>query len=135
MNYLSQANWMAILVATIVGFVLGAVWFSPVLFSNKWMAALGKTKEEMGSQVPAIALSFVVTLATAIALAVLLAIMPLTTTPGAFRLGLMLGVVFYALATLSDHAFTGWSRTIWWIQAGYHVVQTAIMAVIIAAWR
>ncbi|MEO6526472.1 MAG: DUF1761 domain-containing protein [Gemmatimonadaceae bacterium] len=139
MKYLSDVNWIAVLVATVVGFVLGALWFSPLLFSNRWMAALGKSKEELGKSGPALgpalALSFAVTFITALALAVLLVIMPLTTTLGALRLGLMLGVVFYALATATDYVYTGWPRTIYWIQASYHVLMIAIMAVIIAAWR
>jgi hypothetical protein len=135
MRYLSQVHWIAVLVATIVGFLLGGLWFSPVLFSNRWMAALGKSKEQLGKPGPALVLSFVVTLVTATALAVLLVIMPLTTTLGAMRLGLMIGVVFYALATASDYAYTGWPRTIYWIQASYHVLMIAVMATIIAAWR
>jgi hypothetical protein len=135
MRYLSQVHWIAVLVATIVGFLLGGLWFSPVLFSNRWMAALGKSKEQLGKPGLALVLSFVVTLVTATALAVLLVIMPLTTTLGALRLGLMIGVVFYALATASDYAYTGWPRTIYWIQASYHVLMIAVMATIIAAWR
>ena len=135
MRYLSHLNWIAILVATIVGFLLGGLWFSPLLFANRWTAALGKSKEQMGKPGPALALSFVVTLITAIALAMLLFVMPLTTTLGALRLGLTIGIVFYALATASDYAYTGWPRTIYWIQASYHVLMIAVMAVIIAAWR
>jgi hypothetical protein len=135
MRYLSELNWIAILVATVAGFLLGGLWFSPLLFSKRWMAALGKSKEEMGKPGPALALSFAVTLLTAIALGVLLTIMPLTTTPGALRLGLTIGIVFYALATASDYAYTGWPRTIYWIQASYHVLMIALMTVIIAAMR
>jgi hypothetical protein len=135
MRYLTHVHWIAVLVATLVGFLLGGLWFSPALFSNRWMAALGKSKEQLGKPGPALVLSFVVTLVTATALAVLLVIMPLTTTLGAMRLGLMIGVVFYALATASDYAYTGWPRTIYWIQASYHVLMIAVMATIIAAWR
>lgn len=135
MRYLADLNWIAILVATVVGFALGGLWFSPVMFANRWMTALGKSKETLGSPGPGLALSFVSTLATAIALALLLHVMPLTTTLGALRLGLMIGVVFYALHVASDYAYTGWPRTVFWIQAGYHVLMIALMAVIIAAWR
>ena len=135
MRYLSEINWVAVLVATIAGFLLGGLWFSPVMFSGRWMAALGKSKEQLGKPGPALMLSFVVTLCTAIALAVLLRIMPLTTNVGALRLGLTIGVVFYALATASDYAYTGWPRTIYWIQASYHVVMIALMTVIIAVMR
>jgi hypothetical protein len=134
MKYLMALNWITVLVATLVGFVLGGLWFSPLLFANKWMAALGKTKEQLGKPGPALALSFLVTFVTATTLGVLLRIMPMTTTPGAFRLGLTIGIVFYALATAADYAYTGWPRTIWWIQASYHVLMIAVMAVILSLW-
>jgi hypothetical protein len=136
MKYLSELNWISILIATVVGFLLGGLWFSPLLFSNKWRAAMGQVKEETGGSMgPALALSFVVTFATATGLALLLDLMPLTTTLGALRLGLTVGIVFYALNTASDFAFTGWPRTVYWIQASYHVLQIAIMSLIVAYWR
>jgi len=33
----------AILAAALAGIVIGAAWYSPLLFGNAWMSALGKT--------------------------------------------------------------------------------------------
>ena len=41
MSVLSELNWLAILAATIAGFVIGGLWYGP-LFGNAWVAALGK---------------------------------------------------------------------------------------------
>ena len=51
-QFLSTANWLAILIAAVAYFALGSVWFS-VLFGKQWMALNGipeptpEKKEEM----------------------------------------------------------------------------------------
>ena len=40
-------NYLAVLVVAAVAFGLGALWYSPVLFAKPWMAAIGKTAEEI----------------------------------------------------------------------------------------
>ncbi|NBC66602.1 MAG: DUF1761 family protein, partial [Bacteroidetes bacterium] len=34
---LASLNWLSIIAATVVYFILGALWYSPVLFGNIWM--------------------------------------------------------------------------------------------------
>ena len=40
-------NWLAILVAGISAFVLGGVWYSPLLFGNAWMRENKLTMEDV----------------------------------------------------------------------------------------
>ena len=40
-------NYWAVIVAAVAYFVLGALWYSPVLFGNAWMRSIGKTKEQV----------------------------------------------------------------------------------------
>jgi len=40
-------NYLAVLVATVVNFVLGGLWYSPLLFGKKWMALMNVTEEEI----------------------------------------------------------------------------------------
>ena len=46
-------NAWAILAATVAGMVIGAAWYSPLLFGKAWLTALGKTEEELVSPGPA----------------------------------------------------------------------------------
>jgi hypothetical protein len=135
MNAIGHLNWLAILVATVVAFLLGGLWFSPVLFANQWVAALGKTKEEMGKPGPAMAMSFLTTLITAISISILVHVLNALTMSGGVRLGLLLGIGIYATGTASDYAFTNWPRKLFLIQASYHVIMLVVMTAIIAAWR
>ena len=43
-------NWLAILVAAIVIFALGGLWYSPILFAKRWIALQGRTEEQMRAQ-------------------------------------------------------------------------------------
>lgn len=36
LDALGQINWLAVIVATIVYFALGALWYSPVAFGKPW---------------------------------------------------------------------------------------------------
>ncbi len=40
-------NVTAILVATVSGFVVGGLWYSPLLFGNAWMRAAGISEEQV----------------------------------------------------------------------------------------
>src|SRR5213594_387744 len=44
---LNGINWIAVIVAGIVAWVIGAVWYSPPVFGKRWMALLGM-KVEVG---------------------------------------------------------------------------------------
>ena len=46
-------NYLAVLVAGIVIFVLGGLWYSPVLFAKRWIALQGRTEEQMRAQAAA----------------------------------------------------------------------------------
>src|SRR2546429_1680867 len=43
----ANVNILAVIVAAVATFVLGAVWYSPVLFAKQWMQAHGYTPEQL----------------------------------------------------------------------------------------
>ena len=50
---LPPINYLAVLVAGIVIFVLGGLWYSPVLFAKRWIALQGRTVEQERAQAAA----------------------------------------------------------------------------------
>lgn len=42
-------DWVGVVVATVAAMVIGGVWYGP-LFGNRWMALIGKTKQELQAQ-------------------------------------------------------------------------------------
>jgi len=45
-------NWIAIIVAAIVNFALGYVWYRPEVLGKRWSALTGKKMEDMGQAGP-----------------------------------------------------------------------------------
>ena len=43
---MGELNWLVVLLATVVPFVLGAVWYGPLL-GKRWMAGAGMTEEKV----------------------------------------------------------------------------------------
>ena len=43
----ADINWLAVVAAAFVPMVLGALWYSPVLFASRWMRAVGRAPEDL----------------------------------------------------------------------------------------
>ena len=126
-------NWWAVLVATVLAFVLGGVWYGP-LFGKAWMDALGVTEEEIEPSPRPFIISFFTALLTAIVLAWLIVVTGMTGLAGGALLGLITGIGFIATAMASDSAFCGWSLKLFLIQSGYRVLYSIIMGAVLGAW-
>ena len=126
-------NWWAILVATAAAFALGYVWYGPV-FGKAWLAALGKTEDEIQPSPTPFVVSFVAALATCIVVAALMGGLGMKGVANGAVLGLVTGVGFIAASMASDTAFCGWGWQLWAIQAGYRVTYSIVMGAIIGAW-
>jgi hypothetical protein len=72
---LGDVNWLAVIVAALIYFALGALWYSPVFLGKPWMRATGIEMEDTeGGPGPAIYLApFVGYLISAIATGMLAA--------------------------------------------------------------
>ncbi len=131
---LGMLNWWAILVATVLAFVLGGIWYGPV-FGKAWMHALGKTEDDIEPSASPFVVNFFTALLTAIVLAWLVQALAITTFAAGAVLGLVTGIAFIATAMASDSAFCGWSMKLFLIQSGYRVLYSIIMGALLGGWQ
>lgn len=124
-------NFVGVIVAAISGMALGALWYSPVLFGNAWMEAVGLTEENPGSATTPMIGSMVASVVTAFALAWIISMTGVSEISGAVLLGLITGGGLVFTAMLSDNLFCGWGFKLLWIQTGYRVLTIVIMCVVI----
>lgn len=138
---LGSLNWLAVIVATVVYFILGAVWFAPQTpIGRAWMSASGYVSPTTGRSasnlfylLPAVT-CFVAVLATAL---LARATGTDTATEGVV-LGLVVGIGYAVTMQLATAAFEFSKPRQWtWgvIDAGYHALGLLIAAVILAIWR
>lgn len=126
-------NWWAILVATAAAFALGGLWYGPLL-GKAWLAALGKTEDDIKPSPEPFVVSAVAALATCVVVAALMNGLDLTGLGSGLVFGFITGVGFIAAAMASDTAFCGWGWRLWTIQAGYRVAYSVLMGGIIGVW-
>ena len=130
---LAHVNWLAVLVAALVGFALGGLWYGP-LFGRVWAQETGMTKERAKTaNMPKIYLTvLLLNLITATSLAMFIGAGDLSF--GAFA-GFMTGASFVATSMAVIYLFEMRSLRLWWINAGFMVVFFTLMGVILGAWH
>lgn len=137
-------NYLAVLAAAVVMFVLGGLWYSPVLFAKKWLALQGRTEEQERAQAAAANMplmytsAFACSLITAIIMAHILAhmasIMPTGAVHGGF-FGFMAWLGFAAPTSYATALFSGKPKQLWLIDSMYNLVSFVLAGLILAAWR
>ena len=133
MELFAELNWWAILVVTVVAFMLGFIWYGPV-FGKAWLNALGKTEDEIQPSPTPFLITIVTTLITSIVMAVLVHLLAIDNWMLGALLGAAVGVGFIAASNASDTAFCRWSWNLFAIQSSYRVVYSIVMGVILAIW-
>jgi len=129
-------NWLAVLAAGISTFVIGGLWYSPVVFGRIWMSANNFTQEDLnrGNLVKIFGLSFVFALVMSANLAAFLADSKTTAAWGAtagFLAGF--GWVALGLATVALFERRSWKYAL--VNGGYMTISFTVMGLILGAWR
>ncbi|MFN2636516.1 MAG: DUF1761 domain-containing protein [Gemmatimonadaceae bacterium] len=137
-------NYLAVLVSGIVIFLLGGLWYSPVLFAKRWIALQGRTEEQMKADaaranMPVMYLSaFITGLVISAALAIIFVhIAPsvdLTAAHGAM-FGFICWLGFAATTSYATALFSMRSREVWVIDTTYNLVSFVLAGIILAVWR
>jgi hypothetical protein len=129
-------NWLAVAAAAVSTFMLGGLWYSPVLFGRAWMAANGLTDADLGrgSMARIFGLSLLCSLLMAANLAMFLAA-PDTTVAWGATAGFLAGFgwVGLGLAIIALFERRPWQYVA--INGGYMTVAFVLMGLILGAWR
>ena len=127
-------NWLAIIAATVSAFVLGGLWYSPILFAKPWQRAAGISDERLAStNMPLLfGLAFVFTLLMATNLAFFIAGSDLITGL-AYSLAAGLGFAAFALFVIA--LFERRPLAYFLVNGGYLTLKFLLMGLILGLWK
>lgn len=132
-------NYLAVGAAALAALVIGALWYSPLLFGNLWQKAHGYSPEDLealrGTLGRAYGVSLLCYLVMAGVLAVLVSYAGAATMPQGALLGFLVWIGFLATLGLTAHMVSGKPLAAYLIDTGYQLVYAVLMGVILAAWR
>lgn len=128
---LSSLNWIAIFVATLLYFFLGALWYSPILFAKPWMKLKNIPDNHDGGSPTMYIYSFLLQLIAVISLSLFLAAMDVETASNGALIGLGAGAGFLFTLSGTTGIFSETPLKLHLIDNGYHVVGLTIAGMII----
>lgn len=131
---LASLDFLAIVVAGLLSGALGGLWYSGALFGPAWMAALGKTEEELELGRTELGGSIASCVVAAFAVELLTTACGADTALRGAGLGALLGLGIVAMTMLSDALFSGWGAALYFIQVGYRATYLVLMGAICGGW-
>lgn len=131
---LLEVNWLAIFVAAVSGFLVGGIWYGPIM-GKKWMGAVGLTEEDVqgGNMTLIYGGAFVFALISS----AMLAHMFFRLGQPVFHIKMMIStgiaLTFIIPAIGTNYLFSRKGKALFFIDAGYWLLFYAAMG-LVHAW-
>ena len=125
-----DVNWLAIIVATIAGFAVGAAWYTAL--GKQWRAARGKTREPLGTGPAPFLIGFITELVMAYFMAVVIqALFGSVTVWNGILAGAHMWVGFVITTMILNHRYQGapWKLTL--IDGGHLLLVLVVQGIVI----
>jgi hypothetical protein len=134
---LGELNWLAVIVATLAYWIIGAIWYAPPVFGRSWARAGGieipeGRRPDPKTIVGPLATAFIATIATA-----MLAFATASNTVGeGLALGLVVGIGYAVTLTALGALFDQKPDPMGWaiINSGYHIVALLVVGILVSVW-
>lgn len=138
---MANINFWAVLVAALAYMVIGMVWYSPLLFGNKWLALMNKTPKEIKKMrkgaTRAYVFSVIVALVMSYVLAQVLNVLgqlSALTVLNALRVAFSIWIGFVVTMQLNSVLYEQKPWGLYFINIGYVLVSLVVMSLILVAW-
>ena len=133
---ISTLNWWAVIVAALSNFLIGGLWYSPILFGNSWMKENNLSEEDLkkGNMAKIFGLTFLFSLVMAFNLGMFLNDESTTASWGAIA-GFLAGFGWVAMSIFTIGQFERKSTRYMLIHGGYVILSFIVMGLIIGIWR
>jgi hypothetical protein len=128
---------LAIIVATLCYFGLGAVWFT--IFRSAWLEGVGRTMEQIQTSGVTPALVYIVALLLTVALALFLSWLIQITGAATVARGIQVAIILWFCVVFStwatEYAFEARSIRALAVTSGYVLVGMILMGAVLGGWK
>lgn len=138
-EFFSHINWLAVLVATLAYFMIGAIWYSKSVFGSMWARLIKldmsdpNLKKGMGKMMAA---TFLLVLLTTFGLALFIVKINFRAHfIYGIEIGLLTGLCYASTAVSINYVYENKPLALYFINNGYHIIGHVVAATILIMWR
>lgn len=124
-------NYLAILIAAVLSYAIGVLWYSNILFGKTWMK-LANIKKTKGSMAPKIVMGFIADIIKAFVLSIVFWYSAIASITEGMYFAFIIWLGFFGTVTLGSFLWEGKSFKLWIINNGYNLLSLLVMAIVIA---
>ena len=133
-------NYLAVLVSAIVSMVIGALWYSPILFGKLWMRLSGMSENKLKEvkakgMTKSYVIAFIVTLVMSYVLAHFVDYTEATTFALGMQTGFWIWLGFFATTMLGMVLWEGKSVKFYLLNIIHYLVVLLVIGGMLAMWR
>lgn len=131
---LSSVSALPVLVATVVYFALGAVWYSPLLFAKQWMKIKNIPEDHEGGSPLLYGISFILQFIGVFSLALFIEGLGIDGALNGALIGFFTSAGFIFSLTGTTGLFSEVPLKLHFIDNGYHVMGLTLAGLVIGWW-
>jgi hypothetical protein len=133
--HLLEVKPLGVLIAAVVTFLIGMLWYSPLLFANAWVRLNGHTPEKLAEMKRGAGRAYGVSFLAYVLLAFGIdSVVAGDSLNDATMLAVHLWLLIVMPVSLTALMFSGRRLGAWLIDAGYQLVYFAAMGAILSRW-
>jgi Protein of unknown function (DUF1761) len=129
-------NLMALLAATAIRFIVGAIWFSPVAFAPAWRGLVGIDEARMKAGLPkAIIIDLIGSFVMAFVLVHAVIYAGASTIAAGAAVGFFNWLGFVAVVQLGANIYQQRPLTLFFVETGFNLLALILMGAVLAVWH
>lgn len=125
-------DWVAVIAAGLSAFVLGGLWYSPLLFAKAWQKHAGLSDDALKSGNPAVIFGGAAVLSIIAAAVFSMFLGPSPELKFALGAGVAAGLCWVATSFAINYLFERRSLTLFLINGGYHTLQFTLYGLVLS---
>ena len=134
MEVFDNINYLAVIVAAIAYWLIGALWYSPMLFAKPWARYVNFQEEWRKGMVLSMVLSFIGFLIISFTMAIFISYLVYIDMERSIKIALLAGIGFMAVPMYVNYLYNKKPIGLFFIDAGYHFVGFLVVALILSLW-
>jgi len=127
-------NILAIIFIALIYWILGALWYSKILFGNLWMESIGKTEDQLEMKASSFIGSAIISFTIPLFLAIILEFIGTINIINGILVTLIIWIGFVATIGLYDVLYQDKNIKTYLIDSLYHLAGLLITGIILGLW-